>query len=284
MPTYYPQLLNAMIAQPGYTPTMSFKSTIQDVDCGFRAVWAWYAGGLAGYPDRPLYEWNIPYTMLTESERATLEALQATVKGRYAAFTFLDPAGNLCQFSEDFTQAAWEKNAVSVTTAGGIGDPFGGTAASVVTSSGSNGSIDTYVLPSGGASGFVLCGSVWVKAASAQNLLIGFIDSGFGLLTSRTWTLAPGVWTRISCQVTLATASNVRLLIGGGSTWGTGVALTLFGAQCVPMLGPGIGYVKTPGDYGLHSNVRFDSDSLKWTKTEFNQNSVTVTLREFFAP
>jgi hypothetical protein len=136
------------------------------------------------------------------------------------------------------------------------------------------------VLPDGGASGFALCGSVWVKAAAAQALQIGFTDDVGALLQSQTWQLTAGIWTRVSCRMVLTVNSEVRLQIGGGGTWASGVALSFYGAQCAPTLEPE-GYAKTPGDYGLHKNVRFDMDTLIITNSGTNQNSATVKLREF---
>lgn len=277
---YYPQFLSGMIAQVGYQPQVSFQTTTQDVDCGFRTAFAWFAGGLPGYPPEPLYNWSIPYSALTDEDSQSLQLFFAQMKGSSGSFAYLDPSGNLCQYSEDFTQAAWTKSNLAVSQNGGVSDPFGGTDASTLTASAAEASLNSYVLPDGAASGFALCGSVWVKAAAAQALQIGFANDAGILLQSQTWQLSAGIWNRISCQMVLTVNSRVRLQIGGGATWASGVALSLYGAQCVPSVGAG-GYSKTPGNYGLHKNVRFDMDTLIITNTGYNQNSATVKLREF---
>ncbi|HEX7361262.1 MAG TPA: LamG domain-containing protein [Bryobacteraceae bacterium] len=279
-PCYYPQFLNGMIAQAGSQPTRSFQSATNDVDCGFRQEFAWSAGGLQGYPPAPLYNWTIPYWMLIEDEIQTLESFFSSMKGRSGAFSYLDPGGNLCQYSEDFTQPAWEKSGAVVSQNGGVSDPFGGTDGSTLTASGADASIAATVLPDGAAAGFILCGSVWVKAATAQSLQIGFTDDAGISLQSQTWQLAGGIWTRISCRTVLTVSSQVMLRIGGGGTWASSAALSLYGAQCAPTLTPA-GYTKTPGDYGLHRNVQFDMDTLTITKMSDNRNAATVKLREF---
>lgn len=281
-PPYYPQFLSAMMAQAGYQEQVSFQTTAQDVDCGFRTAFAWFSGGLQGYPPAPLYNWTIPYTALSEEDSQNLQSFFSQMKGRSGTFAYLDPNGNLCPYSEDFTQSAWGKTNVAVSQNGGISDPFGGTAGSTLTASAADASINTYVLPNGAASGFTLCGSAWVKAAAAQSLQIGFTDDMGTLLQSQTWQLAAGVWTRIWCRIVLTVNSKIKLQIGGGGTWASGIALSLYGAQCSPSLDTGA-YAKTPEAYGLHNNVRFDMDTLVITQTGYNQNSATVLLREFAA-
>ena len=99
---------------------------------------------------------NLP--AVTHVNLATVEAFFVQQQGRLQSFTFLDPAGNLCQFSEDFSQSAWVKTTLTLGAA--VTDPFGGTGATRITSGGSNGHMSCYVLPDGGASGWTLCVSV----------------------------------------------------------------------------------------------------------------------------
>jgi hypothetical protein len=115
------------------------------------------------------------------------------------------------------------------------------------------------VLPGGGAIALLLCGSVYVLSPSAGALVLGFIDSGFTLLASQSCSLPANQWTRISFAATLTSLLPVRLLIGGLNSWNG--PLSLFGAQVSP-LGAAGAYVRTPGNYGVHSSVRFDTDPL----------------------
>lgn len=207
----------------------------------------------------PLYRWQLRYPQLTTAQLAILESFFDAQGGELGEWTWLDPSGNMCPYSDEFGNVAWEKYGTSVGSA--IADPFGGTRAYSV-SGGSNGMLATNVLPDGAGAGIMLCGSVWVYAAAPQSLAIGFIDSSFTLLTSRTWSLRAG-WQRIHCQITLATSSYIRLLIGGLNTW-AGATFRLFGARCAPLAGPGE-YVRSPGNYGIHPRTRFDGKSIQVT-------------------
>lgn len=269
---YFPQLnAGGLLVQRPYTWQQHALTTNEDQPGGRRYARAWRTN--------PLGRWQLGYPHLTDGELATLEGFFGSIAGRFGTFTWLDPAGNLVQYSEDFAQAAWEKYTVTVGSA--VTDPYGGSRATSCTGTSANSMLAAAVLPAGDASGFVLCGSVWVRAAAPQALSIGFIDSGFTVLGSTTWTLPAGQWLRISHRVTLATNSSIRLLIGGFNTWGT-VSLDLFGPQVVPMPGPGA-YARSPQQWGYHPNCRLDTDVLSVRHLGPNQNSVSLAIAEFAA-
>lgn len=276
---YYPQLLNGMIAQKPYTPGKEYKTVSNDLPSGYRYSYAWRGAGLTGQPSGPLGRWEIPYSTLTDAEAATLESFFVSMQGRYGQFTFLDPAGNLVQNSENLSDISWTAyNAVSVS-ASGVADPFGGTGAQTLTSSGTNSMLATSILPAGGASGFVLCVSAWVRPQAAQTLYIGMVDSGFSTLSGGiSWTLAANAWKRISARITLATSSSVSMLIGGLASW-SGTSIDIFGSQCVANSGPG-GYASTPGNYGYHTNCQFDIDTLTLEYNGYNKTAARVVIVE----
>jgi hypothetical protein len=270
MPTYFPQLTaQGVMVQRPYATTLEHLTTHVDQPSGPRYGYSWRT--------EPLGRWDLQYALLTDAEVAVLEGFFTQMDGRYGEFTYLDPGGNLVRYSEDFSHSSWEKYTASV--GGATSDPFGGNRATVVTGTSGNSMLAAYALPEGGASGFVLCGSIWAKATAARSLSIGFIDSGFGVLGSTTWSLAAGQWRRIWHTITLVTTSNIRLLIGGFGTWGT-VSLSLFGAQCAPLPGPG-GYQRTPGNYGLRAKCRFDTDRLELRHIGPNQTAVNLKIAEY---
>ena len=241
----------------------------------------WGAGLGSTLPPGPLGRFGLPYNLLTDAQKTVLETFHRdTCRGRYNRFIYLDPMGNLAKFSELFTEASWEKYSTSAAAPGST-DPFGGSLASVVTGSGSNSMLATSVVPDGFApSGYVLCASVWAKSAAGQTLSIGFIDAGFTVLASQIWALPAGQWVRISCPIALSTSSAIRMLIGGFSTWGA-TALTLFGAMCAPLPGPG-GYVASPSGYGYHPKCRFDSDVLEFVHRGPNATACNAVIQEIF--
>ena len=269
MPTYYPQIYGGVITQRPYMAVLEYLTSVAEQASGPRYGYAWR--------DEPLGRWELRYAALREADVQTLETFFAQIEGRLGEFTYLDPGGNLVRYSEDFSHSSWER--YTVTTGGATTDPFGGNRAMLCTGTSGNSMLATYVLPEGGASGFAICGSVWVRAQAAQQLAIGFIDSGFNVVAHRVWELPAGRWVRIWCPAALATNSNIRLLIGGFGTWGA-VTLDLFGAQCAPTPGPG-GYQRTPGNYGLHAKCRFDQDQLEIEYSGPNAASAVVRIVEY---
>ena len=92
--------------------------------------------------------------------------------GNVATFTFLDPAGNLLEQSEEFGAAAWTNGALIELTAG-IGDPLGTTRATRVVNAGSASTAVAQTLAVPG--NFEYCLSVWARttAGSSVTLTIG---------------------------------------------------------------------------------------------------------------
>ena len=261
MPTYYPQLdSSGTLAQYPYSSSASFDTVRDDMDMGRRYAFARIGAGLSNFPTEPLYRWPNNYSSLTQAQADTLEAFFDSMAGRFGEFTYLDPGGNLVKQSELFSHASWSGAGVGST---GITDPWGGSLACTV-----SGSLSTTVLPDGGAAGFVLCGSVYVKGSGSVTLSL----SGAG---SRVWTLPANDWTRVFISGTIATSSAVAFSIALPG------AVSLFGAQCVPMPGPGE-YAKSPGNYGLHSKCRFDTDELSFRHLGPDQIAVSAPIAEYF--
>lgn len=246
---YYPQIgTNGMMVQLPFSQTYSHLTSVSELDSGPRQSYAWRPN--------PLKAWDLTYAALEPIEYETLLNFFLGQQGRYAEFTFLDPGGNMVPASENFADASWEKDATVVGAS--VAGPFSGSVGTTITGT-TNGMLASTVLPGGGAIALLLCGSVYVLSPSAGALVLGFIDSGFTLLASQSCSLPANQWTRISFAATLTSLLPVRLLIGGLNSWNG--PLSLFGAQVAP-LGAAGAYVRTPGNYGVHSYVRFDTDPL----------------------
>jgi hypothetical protein len=280
MPTiYYPQINGGTITQVPYKVTQSYSTSVVELPCGLRNTWGWRGMGLTNFPTGPLGKWEVNHAAITDAEVDTLRDFFVQMKGRFGQFTYLDPAGNLVPDSEDYSAASWTKQTLSAGSA--TTDPYGGNRAIPLTGGSGNSMLWCTLLPDGDASGLVLNASVWVKAASAgQSLLLAFIDSGFNILDSATRPV-PQTWTRIDVSTTLASDSYIRLLIGGGSTWQAGQTIEVFGAQSVPMPGPGA-YMKTPGGAGLHAKCRFDTDKFSPRYLGPNQIQLSLPIVEYF--
>ncbi len=280
MAIYYPQLPNGIITQKPYTSGVSFSTILQEVESGRPYSFPQIGAGLTNFPTNPLGKFSLNYPLITDAEIATLLTFfRDTAEGRLNEFIFLDPGGNLVPFSEDFSNASWTRTSVSVGAA--QIDPFGGALAVILTATSSDSKMSAIVVPAGGASGFILTASIWVRAASAgQSLQLGFTDSGFSVIGSQIFALPQNIWTRIVYSITLATSSSIRVQVGGSSTW-NGTTINTFGAQCVASPGPGA-YRKTPGSDGLHAKCRFDVDEFEYKQSGINQNALVLPVSEYF--
>jgi len=282
---YFPQVNgNGVVTQLPYKSSLAYNNIYQEMPFGRSYSFAQRGSGLNNFPMTPLGNFGVNYIAITDAEVAALSAFFDSMKGRLNQFCFLDPDGNLVNNSESFTATSWtsQNTGVTVTTNGGLADPLGGTRASLLTATSSNSNYAPIVIPGGGLpANFVLCGSVYCMAQSAgQSLALGFVDSGFNVLGSATWSLQQNQWTRIYYAMQINSASYIRLLIGGFSTWNM-TGIRVFGPQCVASMGPG-NYSKSPDNYGYHPTCRFDTDTFAFTKIGPNQNSVVLPVAEYF--
>lgn len=285
MPTYFPQLAG-VLAQYPYTSSASYATIRDDMDMGRRYAFSQIGAGLSRFPTEPLYRWPNNYSQLTDAQAVTLETFFDSMAGRFGEFAYLDPGGNLVQYSEDLSHSSWGKFNLSLT-ASGITDPYGGTRATQVTSSGANGILSTIVLETlvNGTLGMSFCGSVWLRAASSgQSIWIAFEYVGLGTFHASTIALPAGVWKRVNTPISVVPSNSptgIKLYIGGNNLWGSGKVIDVFGPQVVPMPGPGE-YAKTPGNYGYHAKCRFDTDELAFRYLGPNQVSVSAPIVECF--
>src|SRR5690242_3894854 len=79
-------------------------------------------------PGAALWQWQLTYQNLADTEIADLQQFFATCEGPLNAFTFLDPLSNLLTWSEALTQPVWEASSLLQFTPD-ILDSTGGTAA-----------------------------------------------------------------------------------------------------------------------------------------------------------
>jgi hypothetical protein len=262
MPTYFPQLNSAgtMVHLPSKY-SVNFLTTKVDLPSGPRLVKSWR--------NSPLRAWELQYAAMTDSEATALQNFFDARLGPTGEFVFLDPWGNLVQYSETFSDASWVK--FGVTVGSSATDPFSGSRAVSLTGSGA-GSYIKSTLPCSGVSGWKMCTSVWVKASTSKDASVGVINDGSTELT--TVTLSAGQWTRISHSFTAAGASAPEIVVGIG----TG-AMTVFGAKASSTPGPGE-YVRSPLGYGYRSKCRFDMEDLDIVHVGPNENNASVRIRE----
>lgn len=261
----FPQLnARGLIVQRPYTRSFSALTTSEEQSSGRRYARSWRANPLATY--------TCTYSSLTDAEYGVLSAFFDARKGRYEAFAWIDPAGNLARYSEDFAQSAWVKSGVTVGAA--VADPFGGTRATSVTGASGAAYMQIDLEPTA-INGRVLCASAWLRSASGGNTVsVGFLD---GSNFYREVVLAAGVWTRVEYTRTITDAGTVSMLIGIGA----GV-VQVFGAQVAATPGAGA-YARSPAQYGYRPNCRFGADTISAKINGPNSNAVGFTIEEFYS-
>jgi len=261
---------NYMMVQTPFGESQEYATILQPVQTGMMWAFGTRGAGLSGYPTGPLSRFAVAYSNITDAEINTLYSFFQSVKGSYGSFAFLDPSGNLLQYSELFSNAYWTKTS-SITP--GQPDPLGyGNRASTATA----GYIEAVVGPSaGGMSGFVLCASIYVKpAANNTTVTLGFIDNTTSIQYTKATVLNAGGYSRLFYTLLVPTNNQFLFYCNFGGT------CNIFGAQVGPQKGEGA-YVLTPGNYGYHANCRFDVDEFVTTSIGPNQNQLSLPIVEF---
>jgi hypothetical protein len=136
-------------------------------------------------------------------------------------------SANLLTYSQDWTNSAWTKTHITVGT--GITDPNSGSTADSLTGSNANSYIQQSVTAGPGTYTF----SVYLKAASSFNVMIGLMDvnNTIATLTCPVTTS----WTRFSVTGTYTSANTeIIVQIGGSGTIGSGTVVDSWGAQLEP--------------------------------------------------
>jgi hypothetical protein len=230
-----------------------------------------------GWRTEPLARYTLNLKNLTDAEVSTLETFFASQNGRFGQFAYIDPTGNLLQYSDDYTQAPWTK---ACTVGASLADPAGGTAATVLSGDGSgNSSLTQVVTIDPTVTGSLACFSVYLKAVTAAGAFNVYLTDGT-TTTNQACVLTLGSWTRVSVPWTFGTPGNVTVGVGGSSSWTGTNQIAVFG----PMLSMTAGaapYLRTPGFAALRIYCRFDQDALDIEYKDLGQTNVTVKIAEF---
>jgi hypothetical protein len=202
--------------------------------------------------DAPTVEWNLDLKGLSRVEADRIDVLFAAVSGQWGLFTFLDPAGNLLAYSEEFGNTVWT-NGPLIQLVAGITDPNGGTAATRVTNSGQAGQLVAQVLEVPGDFQYSI--SVWARTQGGSKASLSASTAG----ASASLQIAPsGTWRRFSMPISLnQQTANVTF----GVQLDPGAQVDLFGMQVEAQIGPS-DYKRTGEGGGVYSRARFLSDSL----------------------
>jgi hypothetical protein len=230
-----------------------------------------------GWRAEPLARYTLNLKNLTDSEVSTLETFFASQNGRFGQFAYVDPTGNLLQYSDDYTQATWIK---ACTVGASVADPAGGTSATVLSGDGSgNSSLTQVVTIDPTVAGSVACFSVYLKAVTAAGAFNVYLTDG-ATTTNQACVLTLGKWTRVSVPWTFGTSGAVTVGLGGSSSWTGTNQIAVFGPMLCMTAGAAP-YLRTPGFAALRIYCRFDQDALDIQYNGSNQTDVTVKIVEF---
>src|ERR1700722_5333834 len=123
----YPQTASGSVCQFPFTKILQYRTIANAAEDGSRVV--------LDDPNAARVRWTLNYSGLTDSDLATYQTFFAAMSGRLQSFTFLDPAGNLLTWSEDFTQTAWQKSTL-IQLQPGTGDSLGSQRGTTITNQG----------------------------------------------------------------------------------------------------------------------------------------------------
>jgi len=205
----------------------------------------------------------LTYSDLSDQEAGALQSFFEAAEGSLNAFTFLDPAGNLLAWSDQFDNEVWQKDPFLQVTAG-VADPRGGTSASSIANGGGAGQTlaQTIAVPGG----LQYCFSVFVRAASAGTVQIwaGSDSREFGL---------NGNWKQLEMP---AAPDEAAISLRCGIEVPAGAAIEVFGMQAEAQ--PGASAYKPTSRGGVYEGAHLRDDVLATTKTGVNRHSCTVNI------
>jgi len=257
---YYPQLNSGALAQYPIAKQISYRTVINTLPDGHTISMADLGGAFVA--------WQLTYSGLSDAEWSAIEQLFTQVQGSYGTFTFVDPVGNLLAWSEDPTQAVWEKDPL-ITVAGGFSDPLGSTGAAQIT----NGAQAAQGLGQNiaAASAYQYCFSVYLRGDTPVSLQM-VVGSASGQITQMA---SVGTeWSRITLSGNLGGSDSS---VSFGIELPPGARVYAFGFQAEAQPSAGL-YRPTTEQGGVYSSSRFATDELRRVATGPNQNGAQVTI------
>ena len=254
----FPQLTNGANVQYPLRRVEASRTVVNLLEDGTTLKYEDVNGGVI--------RWELLLNSLNESERVAVEQLFLACEAELNAFTLLDPATNLLNWSEDFSRPAWILDPLIHIT-GGVADPQSRTSAWQVTNAGQ--ATQKISQKIAAPAGFEYCFSAYVRGTGAVSL----VRSSGSTADTRSFALT-GSWQRIATAGRLSATGNVFqaaiALDPGGSA-------QVFGPQleAQPAAGP---YRRSLAAGGVFSKVRFETNTLKTTAVGLDRHSSQIRL------
>jgi hypothetical protein len=207
----------------------------------------------------PEVGWELRYEELTDAEAQSLEDLFTATKGGLESFTFVDPLANLLRWSEDPSQAVWQKDGLGV-------EPFteGGQACIRLTNASAAPAALAQVvnLPGG-----KICMSCEARAAGTMAVEL---QAGAGRRVNALSGNWRKCWATGEASIAGATTCGVIVQPGGAVE----IRKLQAEAQALPTEYKA-GYERS----GVYEQTRFDMDGLKIIADGPDRNRAVVRLR-----
>ncbi len=257
---YFPQLATGSACQYPITRRSTGRTIVNQLADGTSIRMADSGASQTG--------WSLNYEHLTQAEVGSLEQLFQSSSGSWQSFTFLDPTDNLLAWSEDLTQAIWERDPL-LTLGAGLQDPIGGNAGTRVTNAAQAQQQFMQMLPLPGS--YQYCLSLFVRSDQPASLEM-FGSSGNAEV--HTEVITSPAWTRVSQSFQINSQVDG---LSAGIRLSPGVSVSVFGLQLEAQSAPG-GYKKTRDRSGVYPKSRFAEDAFQSIATGVNQYSCQLKI------
>ncbi len=251
----YPQLATGALGQFPIVRKRTARTVVNFASDGTRFVYADPAGGAL--------EWRLRYTGLSDGELSALQAFHSAAEGSLNSFTFVDPTANLLSATDDLSNSAWI-GAPLLSLTSGVADSLGGNGGWQVVNQG--GGVQSITQTINAPAGYLYCLSVYARSAQATGVTL---LSGSNRLACSVGT----DWARLQmAQAGDASANSITF----GIEIPAGTTLDLFGPQ-VEAQGSASTY-KPSTSGGVYEGARLADDTFRFTTTDVNRHSTTVTI------
>ncbi len=212
--------------------------------------------------------WQLQYSNVSLADIRLLQSHFTACQGPLSAFTFINPTGNMLVSSADPTNTIWQRSRL-LQFQPGIGDPFGGTAAHIITNKGQNAQELTQMLKV--PANYQYCFSLY--AAGVQQTKFTLFQRGPNSQQSKQVSLFSG-WSRVVLSGRL-NDSGPSLTVGISLEAGTQVKI--FGMQLEAQVSPSR-YQPTATIGGVYSNAHWAIEQLQITAEAVDSYSTTVSI------
>jgi hypothetical protein len=257
---YFPQLTTGATSQLPCTKRI-FQRTVVNEEAHGGTVKLFDPGACA-------VEWQMQLSGLALEEWAAIDALFEATEGRLGTLQFLDPFGNLLQWSESLSASAWTKDA-GLQLVSAVTDPSGTLRATRLTNSGTGeqGLRQSVSVPGW----YQYCLSVWARSDQNQRIQLAMTA---GTDVSSQWFDTGTTWRRLELSMPLETQAAA---VTFGAAVEAGASVDVFGFQAEPQVGASK-YKSTTTYSGVYSSAYFLDDELRMTSSAPGEFSCTVRI------